>query len=284
MNLIEALQKQIKFCEQYEHYNCGVFVVDETKRKIVMGVISNMLPVPNRDIELRYGYDGATATFPNGSIIRIITADSMARGFRYNGQIIDNDVNRDAVNCFITPYLMPRNLRENSLVRESMDEAIGRVYHIDISWDDVEQSKKCKRFETSEDIKKYIQTVIQVYMKKDFKKIKKEYKCMFINDCDRPLFDRDLNGKKVLLYNAWGIPKDNITYETEFINKTKQSYLKIEGEYVIDDMGIERKLNVRLPIDTEIYDGFGVTVSDGMVRVELYEIENEKPELKDLSR
>ena len=276
MNLTEALQKQIQFCEQYAHYKCRVFVVSNIGRDIVMKVISSILPIPNR-VDLRASRNEATATFPNGSIIRIMAADSRAKGYRYNGQIIDNNISKDVINCYIAPYLMLRNLESNALKRETADDALSRVYYTSISWDDVAELRQCSALNFLNNLKQGIEEKIQTG------NFRREYECMFINDCDRPLFDRDLNDKRVLLYNAWGIPEDNITYETEFINKTKQPYLKIEGEYVIDDMDIERKLNVRLPIDTEIYDGFGVTVSDGMVRVELYEIENEKPELKDFS-
>lgn len=123
------------------------------------------------------------------------------------------------------------------------------------------------------------------YIEEDMQIIEKEYASMFeTNNYDRAIVDKELNGTRVLLYEAWGIPKNKITYETEFINKTKQTYLNIKGEYSIEDIGFENDLNVHLLIDTDVYDGFQVSVEDGMVTVEIHEIENEKPELKDLSK
>lgn len=34
---------------------------------------------------------------------------------------------------------------------------------------------------------------------------------------------------KIYIYNALGIPKKNINYKTEFINRIKETYLNIKG-------------------------------------------------------
>ena len=101
------------------------------------------------------------------------------------------------------------------------------------------------------------------------------------NDYDRPVVEKEINNDKVLLYEAWGIPKDMIAYETEFINKTKQTYLNIKGEFKNEIIGFENDINVHLRIDTDIYDGYEVHIEDGLVTVILHEIKNEPPVLKD---
>ena len=110
----------------------------------------------------------------------------------------------------------------------------------------------------------------------------KEYECMFYeNDYDRPVVEKELNGDKVMLYKAWGIPKDLITYSTEFVNKTKQTYLNVSGRHEMHELGFKNDLNIHLLIDTNIYDGYEVHVEDGLVTVVLHEIKNEAPVLKD---
>ena len=101
------------------------------------------------------------------------------------------------------------------------------------------------------------------------------------NDYDRPVVEKEVNNDKVLLYEAWGIPKDMITYEIEFVNKTKQTYLNINGEFKNEIIGFENNINVHLRIDTDIYDGYEVHIEDGLVTVILHEIKNEAPVLKD---
>ena len=51
IDLIEALQKQMNFCKNKEKYKCGIYVENPERIKIVGNVISNLLPVPNRNIE-----------------------------------------------------------------------------------------------------------------------------------------------------------------------------------------------------------------------------------------
>jgi hypothetical protein len=78
-------------------------------------------------------------------------------------------------------------------------------------------------------------------------------------------------------------PKNLITYSTEFINKTKKTYLNVSGKYEIPDLDYENHLNVHILIDTDIYDGYEVHIYDGLVLVVLHEIKNEAPVLKDYS-
>ena len=109
-----------------------------------------------------------------------------------------------------------------------------------------------------------------------------EYKCMFYeNDYDRAVVEKEVNGDKVMLYEAWGIPKSLITYSTEFVNRTKQTYLNVTGKYEDPELGFENDINIHLLIDTNIYDGYKVHVEDGLVTVVLHEIKNEAPVLKD---
>lgn len=87
---------------------------------------------------------------------------------------------------------------------------------------------------------------------------------------------------KIYIYNALGIPKKNINYKTEFINRTKQTYLNIKGEY--KDIGFENKIKVHLFINTDIYNKYEVQFQDGLIFVVLHEIINKKPILTDVSK
>lgn len=100
-----------------------------------------------------------------------------------------------------------------------------------------------------------------------------------ITNYTTPILTKDTNGSRVLFFDAKGIPKDCIQYETEFINKTKQIYLNIKGENFMS-IGFENSIDVHYLIDTNIYDGYRVIIQNGLVIVELYEIENEKPVLR----
>lgn len=134
---------------------------------------------------------------------------------------------------------------------------------------------------TNYDLLDWVEVALK-QMKMELDELEKEYKCMFYeNDYDRPVVEKELNGDKVLLYEAWGIPRDLVTYDTEFINKTKQTYLNIVGKFENKLIGFENDINVHLRIDTDIYDGYEVHVEDGLVTVVLHEILNEAPVLKD---
>ena len=79
---------------------------------------------------------------------------------------------------------------------------------------------------------------------------------------------------------SWMSGKENIKYETEFVNRTKETYLNIKGEY--KDI-FENEIDVHLLIDTDVYNKYEVEFRDGLVIVFLHEIINKKPTLEDVS-
>lgn len=87
--------------------------------------------------------------------------------------------------------------------------------------------------------------------------------------------------KMILVFNALGIPRENIDYKTEFVNKSKESYLVVQGNVELKDLNYENGINIRMKIDTDIYDGYDVYIENGLVLVRLHEIVNEAPILKD---
>ena len=110
---------------------------------------------------------------------------------------------------------------------------------------------------------------------------KKEYMCMFDNHTAAYRVAQ-VGTDKIYIYNATGIPKENIKYETEFVNRTKETYLNIKGEYTDEMLELDNKINVHLNVDTDVYDGYEVHIKDGLVFVVLHEIINEQPVLKDM--
>lgn len=292
IDLIEALKKQIEFCNTNENYKCGVWVTSKAKSDIVINVISNLIWNQNKT-EIRNNQCEASVRFLNGNIIKIVQASSTARGNRFNGMIIDSIVSREVVNTIILPCLKSLFV-ENRY--DDNDDPTNRMYFCDITKDDVIESAKYRPIlyvssargsgKTMRQFKKMLDAVSCGYsirsINYDENIFEKEYKCMFYeNDYDRPLVEKELNGDKVMLYEAWGIPKSLITYSTEFVNRTKQTYLNVTGKYEDPELGFENDINIHLLIDTNIYDGYKVHVEDGLVTVVLHEIKNEAPVLKD---
>ena len=116
----------------------------------------------------------------------------------------------------------------------------------------------------------------------EYIKLEKEYECMFIsNEYNTPIRTIEKDNNKILVFNALGIPKENIEYKTEFVNKSKESYLVVQGNVELVDLNYENGINIRMRIDTDIYDGYDIYIENGLVFVRLHEIVNEAPVLKD---
>lgn len=284
-NLVQALEKQIEFCNQYTKYKCGVFVRTKEQCEIVMKCISNLLSDRSNTQLRKYAWK-LGCYWNNGNCIEVLPVNDSVRGHRFNGVIVENEIERDVVNSLIMPYLMVRIDSTGHRIEEfgSVKE---RIFTVDINNNDVIESKNHSI---------YISTVWQRNMLSrglrnsnifidDLceESFKKEYTCMF-NNHTAAFRVAQVGTDKIYIYNAVGIPKENIKYETEFVNRTKETYLNIKGEHKVEGIGFENEIDVHLLIDTNVYDKYEVDFHDGLVLVFLHEIINKKPVLEDVSK
>lgn len=100
-----------------------------------------------------------------------------------------------------------------------------------------------------------------------------------LNDFDRPIHTVEKDNSKILLYELIGLNKEHIEVKKEFVNKTKQLYLTIKGEYKDEVTGWENDINIKLNIDYKIYDEVSWGIKDGILTITLYEICNEEPDV-----
>lgn len=278
-NLVRALEKQIEFCNQYTRYKCGVFVRTKAQREIVMKCISNLL-LDLSNIQLR-NYEWKLGCYwNNGNCIEVLPVNDSVRGHRFNGVIIENEIERDIVNSLIMPYLMVR-IDSSGHKIEEFNNVKERIFTVDISKNDVIESKNRSIYISTGWRRGLINSNIFIddLCEESFKK---EYICMF-NNHTAAFRVAQVGTDKIYIYNAIGIPKENIKYETEFVNRTKETYLNIKGEHKVEDIGFENDIDVHLLIDTNVYDKYEVDFHDGLIFVFLHEIINEKPVLEDVS-
>lgn len=252
--------------------------------KIISNIFKEYPESIKNEIEIRNNQHESLIRYPNGSSIRIIPASSSTRGFRFNGAIIDFQIDSTSVDMIILPAIT--SIEQENGSYEENDRPFQRVFYCNINESDVIKSDQMSHqliYESSAYYKyKLLDSLLYSYQKENQEKFLREYMCMWENNTyDHPVVEKELNGNKVLLYEAWGIPKGLIEYSTEFVNKTKQTYLNINGEYKIEEIGFENDINVHLEIDTNIYDGYEVHIEDGLITVTLHEIKNEIPILKD---
>lgn len=279
-NLVQALEKQIEFCNQYTRYKCGVFVRTKAQREIVMKCISNLL-LDLSNIQLR-NYEWKLGCYwNNGNCIEVLPVNDSVRGHRFNGVIIENEIERDIVNSLIMPYLMVR-IDSSGHKIEEFNNVKERIFTVDISKNDVIESKN-RSIYISTGWRRGLRNsniFIDDLCEESFKK---EYTCMF-NNHTAAFRVAQVGTDKIYIYNAIGIPKENIKYETEFVNRTKETYLNIKGEHKVEGIGFENEIDVHLLIDTNVYDKYEVDFHDGLVFVFLHEIINKKPVLEDISK
>lgn len=281
-NLVQALEKQIGFCNQYTRYRCGIFVRTKEQREIVEKCIQNLT--------LSYGWAKhdrweSIVHWDNGNYIKIFTVNDSIRGNRLNGAIIESEIDKDIVNTLTMPFLMVRTDSTGHKIEE-FSSVKSRVFTVDINKSNVIESKNHSIYISTGWQRNMLSRglrnsniFIDDLCEESFKK---EYMYMFDNHTVAYRVAQ-IGTDKIYVYNATGIPKENIKYETEFVNRNKETYLNINGEYKNEDIGFDNEINVHLLIDTDIYDKYEVEFHDGLVIVVLHEIINEKPVLKDVS-
>ncbi|MBE7018435.1 MAG: hypothetical protein E7413_00940 [Ruminococcaceae bacterium] len=106
----------------------------------------------------------------------------------------------------------------------------------------------------------------------------------FEDDEQLAFYKKEIDGKCIYCFGAVGIPKENISYSTKHYSKTNEAYLKIIGEYEDQDTGFANSIDIKIPVNTNVYDGYEIDIKNGLVEVTLYEIKQPEPTLKDLSK
>jgi len=295
-NLVQALEKQIKFCEANENYKCGVFVRTQAQREIATKCISNLL---SSSVQVQHRASNHETRFwwKNGSIITVLQVNDYIRGHKFNGAIIENEIDRDVVITLIMPFLMAR-IDSTGHRMEEFGSVTSRVFTVDINNNDVIESQNHPIYISTEWQRNLINNLVpwqRNMLSRGLRNsnifiddlceesFKKEYMCMF-NNHTAAYRVAQVGTDKIYIYNATGIPKENIKYETEFVNRNKETYLNINGEYKNEDIGFENEIDVHLLIDTDVYDKYEVEFHDGLVLVVLHEIINKKPVLEDVSK
>lgn len=123
----EALKEQIKYCKEYPHYGCGIYIKRLESKNLIADEMYRLL-VDDADVgKFINGRDRTEVYFNNGNFIRIIPASTNARGYKNNGVIIDNEIEIEIVNCIIMPSIIPRWLEE--FEREPWEEVKKRIFY-----------------------------------------------------------------------------------------------------------------------------------------------------------
>lgn len=243
-----------------------------------MKCISNLL-LDRSNTQLRNYAWKIGCYWNNGNCIEVLPVNDSVRGHRFNGVIIENEIERDIVNSLIMPYLMVK-IDSTGHKIEEFNNVKERIFTVDISESDVIESESTGWQKNM--LRRAVRVSSMFIDDLNVKSFKKEDTCMF-NNHTAAFRVAQVGTDKIYIYNAIGIPKENIKYETEFVNRTKETYLNIKGEHKVEGIGFENEIDVHLLIDTDVYDKYEVNFHDGLVFVFLHEIINEKPVLEDVS-
>lgn len=296
IDLIDALRKQMFFCETEYKYRCGVYVTSKEKRDIVMQVIRNIIPQINiggykDDIKIVNNSCESYVEYKNGSCIQVLQASKNRRGCRFNGVIVEDEISNERISQIILPCLIPLRLETGGFSYD--DNPRLREYYCHIGNYDVIKSGRQKsllyvsssyysdkRYNNSLDSLSEFIRFVQNREVNNIVKFEKEYMCMWNeNNYNTPIRTVEKDNCKILVFNALGIPKERISYKTEFVNKSKESYLLVKGEVDFGEYDYKNGINIREKINTDIYDGYDITIDDGLIVIKLHEILNEKPTL-----
>lgn len=92
--------------------------------------------------------------------------------------------------------------------------------------------------------------------------------------------DIEENERKIIQFGSAGFNKENLFVDSLFKNKTKETSLRIHGSR-IDEVTFEEKvIDMKIPIDTSIYNKWTYRIESGLLTIILFEIINEKPKFE----
>lgn len=142
MNLVQTLKEQIHLCKELNRYRCGIFVKSPEQRCIVMQCITSLSYIPNY-VQLRKYQHHVDIYWNNGSVIQIWCANDFipVRGLRFNGVIIENEIDRKIINESILRYVQPI-FNCDGLRVDNNDNIKQRIHIVEIKSNDIKDFDK----------------------------------------------------------------------------------------------------------------------------------------------
>nr|DAE83802.1 MAG TPA: terminase [Bacteriophage sp.]DAJ72766.1 MAG TPA: terminase [Caudoviricetes sp.] len=142
MNLVQALKEQIHLCKELNRYRCGIFVKSPEQGRIVMQCIANLSYVLN-DIQVSKYQHYVDICWNNGSMIQVWCANDFIpiRGLRFNGVIIESEIDRKIINESILRYVQPI-LNCDGLGVDNNDNIKQRIHIVEIKSNDIKDFDK----------------------------------------------------------------------------------------------------------------------------------------------
>lgn len=137
----KALNAQILFCKLRPRYRCGIFVANKDKETMIYNYLFNTLTVYKHTRNKEF----SSIEFPNGSVIKITQPNEFVRGQRYNGMIIDSNINDKVVTEIILPHLVsltPYEFKDSpETTKMIIDKPSNRLYYCSICENDFKERK-----------------------------------------------------------------------------------------------------------------------------------------------
>lgn len=104
-----------------------------------------------------------------------------------------------------------------------------------------------------------------------------------MNQYDQPIATNEFENRKLYTYELIGLGREDIEVKTEFINKTKETFIVVTGKHEFPDLDFDNDINIRLKVDTNVYERFDWDIFNGMLVIDVYEKINEVPKFYDSS-
>ena len=262
MNVFNQIEQLINYCKQFPRFRAAVYLrnrntFEELIQYLNKGVIQSYL----RNGMIKYTKCEYCILFDNDSLFYINCTQSNMRGRRCNMIIVDEEIPSAELDYVYLPMITPYYNAENL-----------RIPLIPLVYGNFNNLKTdFNEYIKENNIMATVCTGTGYYFENG----------KSITQYSLPIKEFDKDNKHILLYGAAGI--DTFEYHADFVNKTKETFLVIKGECDWYEGEYENEVNIRLKIDTNIYDGYSVAWNDGILVVELKEIINEKPKFAEFN-
>ena len=261
MNLFEQIQQAVEYCNLYSGYKVGI-LVNKLHKQVELSNLLYQSGFIHSYRGFRKMRDETLITFSNGSYIKLKVARENARGHRFN-MIIEDDMIEYTVSRTIIQPMLRHWIAADSTLEIKPEYLRG-------DFGDIWKSFKEYRDQEGENNMETLAGTLG---------------CGTLTLSGEthayPFKVFEENNTKVLFYNAIGISE--FEYGTEFVNRTKETYLNIKGECNWADGKYKNSVDVHLKIDTGVYDRYEVTWDDGILAVTLFEIINEAPKFENVN-
>ena len=132
-SLMRDIKKQVEYCLNFNRYKAGFFISDVSKIGKIKEILYEINKIVGGMYVIKSKENSLYVEFLNGSSMKVFVPSDNCRGCKFNGCIIDENIEQDVKDYTIYPTITQKYVEVDGILKfENRLETNKRIVEVDV--------------------------------------------------------------------------------------------------------------------------------------------------------